>query len=142
MIDKTPGAPGEFTTIIGSDATLKGELVFEKGVRVDGVVEGKVASKGQLAVSQGGRVQAEVNASSVLVDGDVVGNLIASDRIELRKTAKVKGDIRAGKLLVAEGATFVGHCSVGPDAPAAAPATSVPPGAVNRLLDKDMLPRK
>jgi len=138
MIDnKTAGgAPVEFPTVIGADAVFKGELSFEKGVRVDGRVEGKVATKGHIAVSQGGHLQADVDAGSIIIDGEVKGNLTASDRIELRKSARLKGDVVAGKLLVAEGAAFIGHCTIGPDAHKVAPAA--PP--TNRIAEA--LPRK
>lgn len=134
MIDKTtPPGTNEFTTVIGADATLKGELTFEKAVRVDGKVEGKIVTKGQLAISQGGKVQAEVQAGSVIVEGDVIGNLHASDRIELRRSARLRGDLRASKLLVAEGASFVGQCHVGPEAGSAPHAAPPPP--VNRIAE-------
>jgi cytoskeletal protein CcmA (bactofilin family) len=135
MIDKTGASPGEYTTVIGSDCTFKGELSFEKGVRVDGRVEGKITTKGQLAISSAGKLQADVQAGNVVVEGEVKGNLNANERVELRKTARLKGDIRAAKLLVAEGASFVGQCAVGPD------AGSVP-AAANRMAEKEVLPRK
>ncbi|MCK6461103.1 MAG: polymer-forming cytoskeletal protein [Planctomycetes bacterium] len=136
MIDKTAaGTPVEFPTVIGADAVFKGELHFEKGVRVDGKIEGKVSTKGHIAVSQGGHLQADVDAGSIIVEGDVKGNLVAGDRVELRKSARLKGDITASKLLVAEGAAFVGHCSIGPDAQKA-PA----PPPTNRIAEA--LPRK
>ena len=138
MIDnKTAGgAPVEFPTVIGADAVFKGELSFEKGVRVDGRIEGKISTKGHLAVSQGGHLQADVDAGSIIVEGDVKGNLTAGDRVELRKSARLKGDVTASKLLVAEGAAFVGHCTIGPDVQKAAPAA--PP--TNRIAEA--LPRK
>ena len=140
MIDKSGGSSGDFTTIIGADATFKGELSFDKGVRVDGKVEGKISTKGQLAVSQNGKLQADVSAGNVVVEGQVTGNLEASDRIELKQTARLKGDIRAAKLLVAEGAAFTGHVTVGPDAAKA--ATSPPTTQANRFAEKEALPRK
>jgi cytoskeletal protein CcmA (bactofilin family) len=140
MIDKnaTPATPGEYTTVIGADAVFKGELAFEKGVRVDGRIEGKIGTKGHLTISQGGKAQADVNAASIVVEGEVQGNLMASERVDLRKTARLKGDIRAARLLVAEGATFVGHCQVGADA-ATAPRED-PAAAANRLAGKEVLP--
>ena len=117
MIDK--GSSGDFTTVIGADAVFKGELEFEKGVRVDGRIEGKIATKGQLAVSQAGKLQADVQAGSVLVEGEVKGNLTSTGRIELRQTARLNGDIKAAKLLVAEGASLLRDTvSVGPNAAA------------------------
>lgn len=138
MIDKNAaGTPVEFPTVIGADAVFKGELHFEKGVRVDGRIEGKIATKGHIAVSQGGHLQADVEAGSIIVEGEVKGNLTAGDRVELRKSARLKGDVTASKLLVSEGAAFVGHCSIGPDAHKA-PAASAPP--TNRIAEA--LPRK
>ena len=138
MIDKAGGTQGDFTTVIGPDAVFKGELSFEKGVRVDGKIEGKITTKGYLGISQGGKLQADVTAGNIIVEGQVTGNLNASDRVELRKTARLKGDIRASKLLVAEGAAFTGQCQVGPDAGAGAGAAP----AANRLTEKEALPRK
>ena len=136
MIDKAGGTQGDFTTVIGPDAVFKGELSFEKGVRVDGKIEGKISTKGYLGVSQGGKLQADVDAGNIVVEGQVTGNLNANDRIELRKTARLKGDIRASKLLVAEGAAFTGQCHVGPDTGAGtAPAP-------NRMIGKEAVPRK
>ena len=49
MIDKNNATgTADFTTVIGQDAVFKGELSFEKGVRVDGRIEGKVASDSSL----------------------------------------------------------------------------------------------
>ncbi|MGQ0612827.1 MAG: bactofilin family protein [Planctomycetaceae bacterium] len=141
MIEKSGTPSGEATTIIGADAAFKGELTFEKGVRVDGRLEGKIVSKGQLTISQGGKLQAEVQALGIVVEGEVVGNLHASDRIELRKTAQLRGDLRATKLLVAEGASFVGQCHVGPDASSPA-APMQAPAPLNRMVERDALPRK
>ena len=136
MIDK--GSSGDFTTVIGADATFKGELSFEKGVRVDGRIEGQITTKGQLAVSQAGKLKADVSAGSIVVEGTVSGNLCSAGRIELRQTAKLKGDIKAAKLLVAEGASFTGHCSVGPDA--AKMAEGAPAAQANRMAGKEAVP--
>ena len=138
MIDKTPSA--DSMTVIGADAAFKGELTFSKGVRVDGKIEGRITTKGHLAVSQGGKLMAEVQAGNILVEGEVTGNLRAAERIQLKKTARLKGDVFASKLLVEEGATFVGQCNVGPDAVANAPTSAA--AGTNRLVQKEALPRK
>jgi cytoskeletal protein CcmA (bactofilin family) len=128
------GSP-EFPTILGPDATFKGELTFEKGMRLMGRVEGKIQSPGRLHVAREAKVQADVEAGSIIVEGDVKGNLVASDRIELKQTARYEGDLRATKLTVDEGAIFSGHVSVGPDSVknrpptnAATPAAAARPG--------------
>jgi len=142
MIDKSGGKAGEFTTVIGPDAVFKGELEFEKGVRVDGRVEGKISTKGHLAVSKGGKLQADVTAGNIIVEGQVSGNLHASERVDLRDTARLKGDIKAARLLVAEGAAFVGHCTVGPEAGSHVQPQGGGPSATNRIAGREALQKK
>lgn len=113
---------GEFPTIIGPDAKFKGELSFEKGVRVFGQFEGTINTKGQLHIAKGSRVKADVTAGNVDVDGDVKGNLSASGKVQLKATARLEGDLRTARLEVADGATFIGNCIVGGDDQAKAQA--------------------
>jgi cytoskeletal protein CcmA (bactofilin family) len=105
----------EFPTVIGPDATFKGEMTFDKGLRLQGKFEGKINSTGKLHIAHDAELQADVEASAIIVEGKVKGNLSATDRIELKKDARYEGDLRASKLVVEEGAAFNGHVTVGPD---------------------------
>jgi cytoskeletal protein CcmA (bactofilin family) len=128
----------EFPTILGPDASFKGELSFDKGMRLHGKLEGKITTPGRLHIAKEAKMQADVDAGAIIVEGDVHGNLTASDRIELKQTAHYEGDLRATKLVVDEGAVFSGQVSVGPDAvknrpnarPAGAVVGGVPAGPV------------
>lgn len=104
------------TTVIGADTHIKGDMTFDSTARILGTFEGKISSKGELQVAQGATCRAAVEASKVLVDGEVDGNLSARERVELTAKAKMRGDLVSARLVVAEGAAFVGHCTVGPDA--------------------------
>ncbi len=104
---------GDFTTILGPDAHFKGDLQFEKGVRLLGKLEGSVTSKGRLHVADGASLMAEVNAADIQVEGEVKGNLKATTKIHLTASARLEGDIQTAKLEVNEGAVFVGRCIVG-----------------------------
>src|SRR5690349_18465549 len=106
----------EFPTVIGPDASFKGELSFEKGMRLQGKFEGKINTGGRLHIAREAKMQADVEAASIIVEGDVRGNLTAADRIELKQSARYEGDLSAAKLVVDEGAIFSGHVTVGPDA--------------------------
>jgi len=106
----------EFPTVLGPDASFKGELSFEKGLRLQGKFEGKITSGGRLHIAREARMQADVESGAIIVEGEVKGNLTANDRIELKQTARLEGDLRATKLTVDEGAVFSGHVTVGPDA--------------------------
>lgn len=106
----------DYPTTIGPDATFKGELTFEKGLRLQGRFEGKITTPGRLHVAKEARMQAEVEAGSILIEGDVKGNLSANDKIEMKQSARYEGDLHASRLVVEEGAVFSGHVTVGPEA--------------------------
>ena len=111
-----PDPNQDYATTIGPDCTFKGELSFEKGLRLQGKLEGKITTPGRLHVAKEAKVQADVDAGSIIVEGDVRGNLMANERIELKNSARYEGDLQASKLVVDEGAVFSGHVSVGPEA--------------------------
>ncbi len=106
----------EFPTIIGPDASFKGELTFEQGLRLQGKFEGRINTAGKLHIAKEAKLSADVEAGAIVVEGDVKGNLVATDKIELKNSARYEGDIQTSKLVVDEGASLVGHVQVGPDA--------------------------
>ena len=83
-------SPQDYPTIIGPDANFKGELTFDKGMRIHGRFEGKITTAGRVHVAKEAKLQADVDAGSVLVEGEVHGNLAASDRIELKNMPDMK----------------------------------------------------
>ena len=112
----------DFPTILGPDANFKGELTYEKGMRLQGKFEGNILTPGRLHVAKEARMSADVDAGSITVEGDVKGKLSANDRVELKQSAKYEGDLTASKLVVDEGAILSGHVHVAPDAVKAKPA--------------------
>ena len=103
-------------TVIGPDTKIKGEMFFEKSARILGSFEGKITAQGEVQIGAGALCNAAVEAERVIVDGRVHGPITARDRLTLTANAQVQGDLTAGTLVVAEGASFVGHCHVGPHA--------------------------
>lgn len=106
-------AENEFPTVIGADAKFKGDLSFDKGVKVLGSFEGRINTQGDLVVASGGTLQADVEAGNIIVEGELNGNIAAKDMVELKQSARLQGDLRCERLIVTEGARFVGHCNVG-----------------------------
>ena len=113
MADAGNPGPGEFPTILGPDANFKGELSFEKGMRLMGKFEGKVNTPGRVHVAKEAKMSADVEAGGIVVEGEVHGNLSAADRIEL-KQSRVSGRLRATKLVVDAAPCLTGTVSVGP----------------------------
>jgi cytoskeletal protein CcmA (bactofilin family) len=104
------------TTVIGPDTHIKGEMVFDSTARILGTFEGRVIAKGEIQIGEGAACKAAVEGNVVIVDGLIEGDVQARERVQLNAKARVVGDIIAATLVVAEGASFTGHCRVGADA--------------------------
>ncbi|MCB1196200.1 polymer-forming cytoskeletal protein [bacterium] len=110
----SPGFSSESETILRDDTRFKGSLAFQNKLTINGKFEGTLTSKGLLSVGKTGEVKAEVKVGSIIIEGKVWGNIDADDKIELKESAELHGDIRAKRLVICEGATFVGNSDVNP----------------------------
>jgi cytoskeletal protein CcmA (bactofilin family) len=55
-----------------------------------------------------------VNTKSVTVHGTVNGNITVTERCELKASSQLTGDLRATRIVIEEGATFIGKSEVTP----------------------------
>lgn len=119
----------EQVTVIAPGAHFKGELTFERSVQVLGGFEGRIVAGGEVLIANGAACKASITAASVRIEGEVEGDITASDVVQLGPGARMTGDIAAPRLLVADGASFLGHCRIGPDAVSGnrVPRSATPP---------------
>jgi cytoskeletal protein CcmA (bactofilin family) len=100
---------GKPETIIGATTSIHGDIQAEGTLRIDGLVEGAVATTGNVIVGPTGRVTATISGQNILVAGAVRGNITAGQRLEIVATGKVWGDITVRSLLIEEGGLFRGQ---------------------------------
>jgi cytoskeletal protein CcmA (bactofilin family) len=102
---------------IGKSVFIKGELVSDEDLTIDGRIEGTVTlGEHCLTVGVGAAIQANLTAHTLIISGAVTGNVKATDRIEIKETGSVDGDITTPRLAVRDGAVLRGRIEV--DAPA------------------------
>jgi cytoskeletal protein CcmA (bactofilin family) len=99
---------GELNAILGKGSEFEGKLTFEGTVRIDGKFSGEISTADVLVIGEGARVQAEINAGSVIVNGEVQGNIRAKNSIELHQPARVRGNLESPQLSVDKGVIFEG----------------------------------
>ncbi len=108
-------------TAIGSTVKMRGNLVSDGDVAIDGSLIGNIKSGGHVAIGMNGEVQGNIDAASVMSAGRVEGNVTALDSVGLLASGQVYGDIKTGRLEIAMGAIFIGTSKMKP-----AEATELP----------------
>jgi len=104
--------PDEILSLLGEGVEMVGEISFTHGLRVDGVVRGKIRSEASLVIGPNGKVEAEVAIRRVSINGEFRGTIHASDRVEIHKEGKVFGEIFTPCLIIEAGALFDGKCNM------------------------------
>ncbi|BAE81412.1 conserved hypothetical protein [Chlamydia felis Fe/C-56] len=99
-------------TTLGEGVTFKGELAFDRLLRIDGTFEGILVSNGKIIIGPKGCVKADIQLQEAIIEGVVEGNITVSGKLELRGEAMVKGDIQAGTLCVDEGVRLLGYVAI------------------------------
>jgi len=101
--------------LLSSDVEIKGSIKFLNELTVDGKIEGEINSAGILTVGENSEIKGEIKTKSVTVYGKVHGNITVEDRCELKGRASLYGDLKATRLVIEDGATFVGKSEVTPN---------------------------
>jgi cytoskeletal protein CcmA (bactofilin family) len=98
--------------ILSSDVEIKGSIKFQKELLIDGKVEGEINSDGVLTIGENADIRGEIKTKSITVFGKVQGNITVGERCELKSKCTLQGDLKAARLVIEEGATFVGKSEV------------------------------
>lgn len=100
--------------MIGKDIAIRGEIKGDEDLHIEGQVEGKIISTRQVTIGEHGKVNAAIEADSVVIYGEVTGNVTARTVFQLVPSGKMKGDIHSPKVNIAEGARFQGNIDMSP----------------------------
>ena len=94
--------------IIGEGATIKGEIVEENEITVQGNVDGDIQCK-DLIVGKTGSIKGKIKADTLYVEGSIEGETQVKELLKLMSSSYVSGKITYGSLQINEGGKLVGE---------------------------------
>ncbi|MFA7233103.1 MAG: polymer-forming cytoskeletal protein [Terrimicrobiaceae bacterium] len=104
--------PSSAKNILANDVEISGTLKFDNELIFDGKLDGEIISEGVLTLGKNAQVKGEVKTKAVTVHGTVNGNISVSERCELKASSQLNGDLKAMRIVIEEGATFIGKSEV------------------------------
>jgi cytoskeletal protein CcmA (bactofilin family) len=99
-------------TLIAQGTRIDGDLKFEEGIRVDGIVHGAIEASTEgslLVISEGAVVEGGLKADHVIINGTVRGPVEARELLELQGKAEIEGDVQYVALEMHQGAKILGQ---------------------------------
>ncbi|MCI7664165.1 MAG: polymer-forming cytoskeletal protein [Bacteroides sp.] len=97
---------------ISTGTVIKGEINSPNDIRIDGVFEGKIFSKGRVVVGEKAEIKGDIVCDNVDFWGKMTGSLFVRDTLTLKDTCSVNGDLHVQRLVVELGAHFDGTCKM------------------------------
>lgn len=119
--------PSTTKNILANDVEITGTLRFENELIFDGKLDGEIVSEGVLTLGKNAQVKGEVKTKAVTVHGTVSGNITVTERCELKASSQLNGDLKAMRIVIEEGATFIGKSEVTPAKTSSASSRGVTP---------------
>jgi cytoskeletal protein CcmA (bactofilin family) len=102
---------GSSKNVLASDVDIKGTIKFDTELIFDGKLEGEIFSEdGNLTLSKNADVHGELKTKSIVV----YGSISVLERAELKSTSQLTGNLKAMRIVIEEGAIFVGKLEVTP----------------------------
>lgn len=104
--------PPAIESLLGPGTVFKGDLEFDRGLRLEGCVKGSLKAKtdpSMLVISEQGRVEGEVRGDHIIISGTVIGPVFASSSLELLPQAHIIGDITYSNIKMHSGAEVIGE---------------------------------
>ena len=98
--------------ILSKHVEITGDIQFSEALIIDGRVQGQISSQGVLTVGTNADIHGDIQTQSVTVLGTVHGNITVTELCELKASAQLVGDLKAARLIIEEGASFVGSLQV------------------------------
>ena len=107
--------------LIAQGTEIHGNVHAKSEVRIEGYIKGHVVVEGKVVLAPEGVIEGELHATQADIGGKVLGEIVIRERLVMKSTAHIEGDVRTEKLIIEEGAVFIGQCLMGERAQEEAP---------------------
>lgn len=105
---KSPSSSGG-VTFIAADCHITGNIAVQGDLHIEGKIEGKIESSGDVVIGEGAIIQATIEGQTIFIAGEVRGDIQALDLTHLTATARLYGNITSKLLEIDQGAIFNGQ---------------------------------
>ena len=100
------------SSILGPEVEIKGDVTVHGDLLIYGKIDGNIICDGILTMSKNSLVKGDIKTLSADISGTVKGNLEAKEKVSLSSTSILSGNLLASILVIEDGASFNGLCTM------------------------------
>jgi cytoskeletal protein CcmA (bactofilin family) len=100
---------------LNNDVEITGSITFKGALIFDGSLKSGEIKGGDLTLGPKARVEGNIESGSLTVHGSVSGDVLVSARCHLTAAAKLIGGLTTNRLVMDDGATFIGRAEITPE---------------------------
>ena len=97
---------------ISTGTFVKGDIIAEEDLRIDGKVEGNIECSGKMIIGSNAQITGNIYCNNIDLMGKVNGNIEAKDTVTLKSQVNFSGKIITKYLDIESGAIFNGTCTM------------------------------
>lgn len=99
--------------IICDGASIKGDIIANNDLRIDGTINGNIVTSGRVVVGEQGSITGDIKCNTFEIFGLVKGCVEAEDSVCMKGDAKFYGDVTTKHLSIEPSVLFSGFCKMG-----------------------------
>ena len=127
-------------TSVDANTRVTGKIICKETLRIDGRVKGEVRCDKMVIIGEQAKVDATIDADSIIIFGEVKGDVNARRKITLERTARMTGDLATPGIVIEEGAKLKGRIVIGGDEPTATKQPAPRAAAQSQTSSSDVPP--
>ena len=111
--------------------------VVEQSLRDDGRIKGHISTTDSIVIGKEGEIEGEIITKNAIIGGRVRAKVSATGKVVLESKASFIGELKTTRLVIDDGATFEGRCSMQKEGKLAFEAKIPTPSSSNKLEKND-----
>ncbi|MBQ7773407.1 MAG: polymer-forming cytoskeletal protein [Bacteroidales bacterium] len=97
---------------ISAGTEVKGSLISQSDIRIDGVFEGDLIAAGKLVLGENAVIRGNVMCASADIWGKIEGDFTAGDTATFKSSSSFTGQLKTIRICIEMGAVFSGTCQI------------------------------
>lgn len=102
----------EIETLISEQCSINGSLKGNGLIKIDGTIEGDIVWNDDVILGVSSNCQGNINCNNSYISGKIHGNVCCENSLTIESSGVVDGDVTVKTLIVKEGGTLHGKCSM------------------------------